>query len=66
MISKSNDINWTEVLSGHTEIIRKYEHFNGLHLSGALEEFSISSLFLSSKMQKSTYWRKEAFSAVFI
>ena len=30
-------------------------HFNVLKLSGALEEFSITSRFLSSKMQKSIF-----------
>ena len=30
-------------------------HFNGLKLSGALEEFSITSRFLGSKMQKSIF-----------
>ena len=32
--------------------LAKYLHFNGLKLSGALEEFSITSQFLGSKMQK--------------
>ena len=32
--------------------LHKYVHCNGLKLSGALEEFSITSQFLGSKMQK--------------
>ena len=37
-----------------------YVHFNGLKLSGALEEFSITSQFLGSKMQKIIFSRKYA------
>ena len=33
-------------------------YFNGLKLSGALEEFSITSQFLGSKMQKSNFLNK--------
>ena len=33
-------------------------HFNGLKLSGALEEFSITSQFLGSKMQKSFFFQE--------
>ena len=33
-------------------------HFNGLTLSGALEELSITSQFLGSKMQKIKFWKK--------
>ena len=36
----------------------KHVHFNGLKLIGDLEEFSISSQFLSSKMQKINVLRK--------
>ena len=32
-----------------------YGHCNGLKLSGVLEEFSTTSPFLVSEMQKSTY-----------
>ena len=40
-------------------------HFNGLKLSGALEEFSISSQFLGSKMQKYFFKKIRGLSAVF-
>ena len=33
-------------------------HLNGLQFSSALEEFSISSLFLASKMQKINFLKK--------
>ena len=33
-------------------------HFNGLKLSGALEEFSITSQFLGSNIQKSIFLKK--------
>ena len=33
-------------------------HFNGLKLSGALEEFSITSQFLGSKMQKIIFFQE--------
>ena len=33
-------------------------HCNGLKLSGVLEEFSITSLFLGSKMQKTDFLKK--------
>ena len=33
-------------------------HFNGLKLSGALKEFSITSQFLGSKMQKIKFLKK--------
>ena len=66
-------LHWTEVRSGHfssslfwlsANDIPKYVHYNGLQLSGASEEFSIRSLFLGSKMQKSAFWRNLALSAV--
>ena len=64
-------LHWTEVLSSHfsisffltqpkwywNEFLLKYVHW----LSGVLEKFSITSRFLGSKMQKSTFWRKQAF-----
>ena len=34
-------------------------HFNELQLSGALEEFSVCSLFLVSKMQKNHFFKEE-------
>ena len=37
------------------ECLPKYVHSNGLKLSGAFEKLSITSLFLGSKMQKSTF-----------
>ena len=45
----------------------KYVHCNGLKLSGVLGEFSITSRFLGSKMQKSFCEENKRFkSAVFI
>ena len=42
-------------------------HFNELKLSDALEEFSITSRFLCSKKQKSTFFKKiSVLSAFFI
>ena len=42
-------------------------HINGLKLSGALEEFSITLGFLGSKIQKINFLKKiSALSAVFI
>ena len=44
------------VFSDHTLYFPpKYVHLNGLKLSGALKKFSITSRFLGSKMQKSTF-----------
>ena len=39
----------------------KYVHINGLKISGALGEFSITSRFLGSKMQKINFLRKYGF-----
>ena len=39
-------------------ILPKYVHFNGLKLSTALEELTITSQFLGSKMQKSIFLKK--------
>ena len=39
----------------------KYVHYNGLKLSGALEEFSITSHLLGSKMQKSNFEENKGF-----
>ena len=40
-------------------------HCNGLKLSGVLEEFSITSRFLGSKMQKSTFEENKRFECSF-
>ena len=40
-------------------------HFNGLKLSRALEEFSITSQFLGSNMQKSTFYEIKRFGSSF-
>ena len=40
-------------------------HFNGLKLSGDLEEFSITSQFWGSKMQNSNFKKIRGLSAVF-
>ena len=47
------------------KILPKYVHFNGLKLSGALEEFSITSQFLGSKMQKSIFEENKGFECIF-
>ena len=44
----------------------KYVHCNGLKLSGVLEELSITSRFLGSKIQKSFFFKISVLSAVFI
>ena len=41
-------------------------HCNGLKLSGVLEELSITSRFLCSKMQISIFEKNKGLSAVFI
>ena len=47
--------------------LSKYVHSNGLKLSGVLEEFSITSRFLGSKMLKNNFLKKiSVLSAVFI
>ena len=42
-------------LQKRNEFFTKYVHSNGLKLSGALEEFSITTQFMESKMQRSTF-----------
>ena len=39
-------------------ILPKYVHFNGHKFCGNLKEFSITSRFLGSKMQKSTFYEE--------
>ena len=40
-------------------------HFNGLKLSGALEEFSFTSQFLGSKMQNQIFEENIGFECIF-
>ena len=46
---------WLSPSDIEMNFLPKYVHCNRLKLSGVLEEFSITSQFLGSKMQKSTY-----------
>ena len=47
------------------EILPEYMHFKRLKFSGALEEFSITSQLLGSKMQKSNLDKNKDFECSF-
>ena len=78
-IWSASELHWTKVLSSHFSIsffltkpwwycnnfLTKYVYCNELKLSGVLEEFSITSRFLGSKMQKSNFWRNKRFECSF-